>query len=498
MPAPTIFISYRRDDARGWPVHLQCAFEQVFGHGQVFLDTRDIGDGEKYPEVLRQALRDAKVMVVLVGNEWNPLRAGHRRLDEDDDWVREEVRTGLEHCPLVLPVLLGPDGPPGPDSVPPDLKAFCKLSFARVDPHRSIHDVDRLIRSIGETAGIAMPGSSDIGLLALMRLARLQPKAVEAMGAARARLQHSCEQIDHLVARKLIHDQLHRVESDCLNLLRASHSRAIPSQLMGVLDEAAREIERCRVASDLDELVDSLLADRLPRAASALREAIAQRGRGPARQAAILALRDLLAIGLHPVDQAIADAAREVNLDLLAQELERMLNALPQGDQEGEHDADRLRIAASIERLRGAGQDLQLRVQEHGLLQRADSELRMLCTGPGGTATAGAALAADWPPLHYWLLRLDRGDKAGLRLVRESLAAGGCGHLARARALLQALDPRMSAPAADDATLPRDLRAAFDDVAREFRAADSALKDCCLQMGQLRGELATVLAAITA
>lgn len=494
MAGPPIFISYRRNDARGWPVHLQHAFEQVFGHGQVFLDTRDIGKGEKYPEVLRQALQDAKVMLVLIGPDWNPECDGHHRLDEADDWVREEVRSGLGHCPLLLPVLLDKGRMPAAGQLPEDLRALCPHQAASIDPQRSIDDVDSLIRCIGRALGLEIRGSGDIGLLALMRLARLQPRAVEAMGAARAWLQHSCEQIDRLVARKLVHDLLHRIESECLNPLVGSRSAEIRLPYIATVDEVLREIGRLREATAMGELIDSLLGDRLPAAALALRTAREQPGRAT-RQAAVQALRDVLSAHLDRVDQAIADAAREVRLDLLAQELERVLGALPQGERGG----DRERIAASIDRLRQAGDELRLRVAEHGLLQRADTELRTLCRRATRSTRGDAlVLASGWAPVRHWLAGLDREGSREAQPIREALAAGGCEYLARARARLQALDLRMPPSREPDATLPKELQAAFDDVAREFRAADAALKHCCLQMGQLRGELAVVLASIAA
>ncbi len=493
MPQPSIFISYRRDDARGWPVHLQSAFEQVFGHGQVFLDTRDIPEGDKYPDALRQALQAAKVMLVLIGPDWNPPRDGHRRLDEEDDWVREEVRTGLEHCPLVIPVVLERGSLPAGDELPPALRPLQACQRASIDPHHSIEDVDHLIKRIGGLAAIPICGSDHLGVLALMRLARLQPRAVEAMGAARARLQSSCEQIDCLVARKSIHDQLHRVEVECLNPLTASRSAQVHAGFAATLDDVGRQIGRFRAASELDDLVDSLLSDLLPPATLALRSAQVQPSRS-ARQAAVAALQKLLTGSLDQFDQRIAESAREVHLDLLAQELQRMLDALPHS----EHEADRKGIAASIERLRATGDELRRRVDEHGQLQRVDTVLRALCSGSRVLACADAAMPAGWQPVHNWLLRLDSGEDDTKRRLRAALAAGSCEHLALARTKLQALDLRLQHPDRNDATLEPDLRAAFGEVSRAFRACDTALKEYCLQMGQLRGELAAALASITA
>lgn len=103
-----IFISYRRDDTGGHAGRLRDHLRAKFGD-LVFQDVDNIPDGAVFEAVLASALSSAKVGVVVIGPHWLTTAdaAGHRRLDDPNDWVRAEIRQLLARNIPVIPVLVG-------------------------------------------------------------------------------------------------------------------------------------------------------------------------------------------------------------------------------------------------------------------------------------------------------------------------------------------------------------------------------------------------------
>jgi len=122
---PTLFISYRRDDASANAGRLYDWLERQFGRRHVFLDTQEIAPGEDFVQVLETRLAEADVLLAVVGPEWLESRneAG-RRLDQADDFVRLEIVTALNRGLRVIPVLVGEARMPAPEALPEALAAF--------------------------------------------------------------------------------------------------------------------------------------------------------------------------------------------------------------------------------------------------------------------------------------------------------------------------------------------------------------------------------------
>ena len=90
MRVPTIFISYRRDDAIANAGRLFDWLVRQFGRQHVFLDTQSIAPGEKFPATLLERLAQADVLLAVIGPRWASITdaAGQRRLDDPNDFVR--------------------------------------------------------------------------------------------------------------------------------------------------------------------------------------------------------------------------------------------------------------------------------------------------------------------------------------------------------------------------------------------------------------------------
>jgi hypothetical protein len=120
---PAIFISYRRDDNSGYAGRLTDGLRGCFGDDQVFRDCDDIAKGTSFEEEIRDALRSASVLLLLIGPRWLTLSddAGRPRIEGAGDYVRLEIeaalRSGLPIIPLLLPGARMPTGEELPRSI---------------------------------------------------------------------------------------------------------------------------------------------------------------------------------------------------------------------------------------------------------------------------------------------------------------------------------------------------------------------------------------------
>jgi hypothetical protein len=147
-----IFINYRRTDA-GWPADLLAdKLKNAFGQNRVFLDVRGIEAGDDFALELESQLREAAVLLVLIGKDWlfTHDKFGRRRLDDEKDWVRREIRTALERegC-RVIPVLLDDaELPNEEEALPEDISALLRRQQVRVRQANSEDDIETLIKMI--------------------------------------------------------------------------------------------------------------------------------------------------------------------------------------------------------------------------------------------------------------------------------------------------------------------------------------------------------------
>lgn len=145
-----IFINYRRTDT-GWPADLLAdKLKNTFGQNRVFLDVRGIDAGDDFAVELESQLRGAAVLLVLIGKDWlfTHDKFGRRRLDDEKDWVRREIRTALERegC-RVIPVLLDDAELPNEEkALPEDISALLRRQQLRVRQANSEDDIETLIK----------------------------------------------------------------------------------------------------------------------------------------------------------------------------------------------------------------------------------------------------------------------------------------------------------------------------------------------------------------
>jgi tetratricopeptide (TPR) repeat protein len=183
-----IFISYRRDDARGASGRLYDWLRIGFGHECVFRDVHSIGVG-KWRDKIDAALARSAVCVAVIGPRWAD-EHNLLRLDRENDMVRHELLTALTSDGLTLvPTLVEGAGVPQAAGLPAELRPlFDTWNARRVTEDGWEDDMRRLIAEIALAA--KLPVGPDVETL------------LRDAGAAQQRIAE-LEQARHLQANQI-------------------------------------------------------------------------------------------------------------------------------------------------------------------------------------------------------------------------------------------------------------------------------------------------------
>ena len=146
-----IFINYRREDSAG---HAGRLFDGLSRHfaGRLFMDVDTLEPGVDFVDAINKAVGSCEVLIVLIGREWLTItdKAGHRRLDNPEDFVRLEVESALDRNIRVIPVLVQDAAMPRADEMPPSLAKLARRNAIELSDARWNYDVDRLAEAIEE------------------------------------------------------------------------------------------------------------------------------------------------------------------------------------------------------------------------------------------------------------------------------------------------------------------------------------------------------------
>ena len=165
MAAMRVFISYRRDDSM---VTAALLYKELIGRAEfadAFMDVDDIGYGDDFVAAIDDALRDAEVVLVVIGPRWAEMLQARLR---GDDWVRHEVATALRLRAAASHVGRAPAAarPAGPDrrrdasptsALPGDLAPLARLSMLKFDERALKASINTLLER--STGGLRRPGS---------------------------------------------------------------------------------------------------------------------------------------------------------------------------------------------------------------------------------------------------------------------------------------------------------------------------------------------------
>lgn len=128
-----IFISYRRADIE-FVTPLHTLLLHWFDEGEVFFDQESISPGEPFDAEIAKRIGASRVFLAVIGPRWGGDDT-LRRLEEEGDPVRREIRCALENAhanggkpPFMIPVLVGGCAMPLEERLPADIRAVAKAN----------------------------------------------------------------------------------------------------------------------------------------------------------------------------------------------------------------------------------------------------------------------------------------------------------------------------------------------------------------------------------
>ena len=145
-----VFISYRRGETTIYAGRLFDSLCSRLGDELVFMDVDAIEPGADFVEYIEREVGSCEVLIALIGRDWIDTRDadGRRRLEDPDDWVRVELRTGLNRDIRVIPVLVQGARMPRSDELPDDLARLARRNALEIGDLRWRYDFERLMEVI--------------------------------------------------------------------------------------------------------------------------------------------------------------------------------------------------------------------------------------------------------------------------------------------------------------------------------------------------------------
>ncbi len=156
---PSIFISYRREDASPYAGRLYDHLSARFGADRVFMDIDTIRPGDDFVQVISDRVAACDVLIAIIGKRWASCvdARGVRRLDDPGDYVRLEIASALNRNVRVIPALVDGAQMPGPQDLPRDLTALARRNAIEITNLQFRYNVGLLIQSIEQTVGRKTP-----------------------------------------------------------------------------------------------------------------------------------------------------------------------------------------------------------------------------------------------------------------------------------------------------------------------------------------------------
>ena len=158
---PRLFLSYRREDTAGYAGRLSDGLTSRFGRSQVFRDIDAIPAGVNFVKNTDEAIAACDYVLLLIGDKWLSAgaKAGGRRLDDPDDFVRREIEAAISGDVPLIPVLVEGAQMPSAAELPPTIGSLAYVNALELTDKRWEYDFNKLIGAVsGKSSGRAVPG----------------------------------------------------------------------------------------------------------------------------------------------------------------------------------------------------------------------------------------------------------------------------------------------------------------------------------------------------
>lgn len=144
---PSLFVCYRRDDSAYWADALARALASKVGGDRVFFDVGSQQPGRDYRKQIDEALARCTNFVVVIGPGFlEPDAKGVRRIDDERDQLRSEIRSALATKKPIHVVLTGDADLPARREVPADIAGVANASS--ISRLKSEADADAVVEEI--------------------------------------------------------------------------------------------------------------------------------------------------------------------------------------------------------------------------------------------------------------------------------------------------------------------------------------------------------------
>lgn len=143
----SIFINYRRDDARDMAARVHDRVAQAFGQSNLFMDVDKLGAGQRFDLELEKALAQTDVLLAIIGPRWLDILL-QRQQSAELDYVVDEIAGALSRGRIVIPVLIDQTQLPRADLLPPEIRGLVLHQAVTVGHERFGNDTKALIDAI--------------------------------------------------------------------------------------------------------------------------------------------------------------------------------------------------------------------------------------------------------------------------------------------------------------------------------------------------------------
>lgn len=115
----------------------------------MFTDTQTIRVAGNWRVRIETALTASTVVIVVIGPHWLSLtdEFGQRRIDQDDDWVRIEIRHALRNGVPIIPLLINTKLP-SPLGLPADIRGMLDFQAFNLTEERWESDLGHLLSDL--------------------------------------------------------------------------------------------------------------------------------------------------------------------------------------------------------------------------------------------------------------------------------------------------------------------------------------------------------------
>lgn len=134
---PNVFINYRSGDTGDVAALVERDLSGRFGTEVFFRASKSIRPGDDYTQALLQAVRMSDALLAFIGPHWlDADDNGRRKIDQEDDWTRQELAEAFRYGVRVIPILVGTARPLQEKDLPNDLARLALCQYIRLD-HRN-------------------------------------------------------------------------------------------------------------------------------------------------------------------------------------------------------------------------------------------------------------------------------------------------------------------------------------------------------------------------